>query len=113
MIANESKTDVTTESATRTPRVRRSAAVGVVALLALAACTSDPGPRKVAEDIIRAEALENPSLDEDCMLAVLDDFDDEQLEQIAGDLGSSNADTSAGGQAELDAYQAALEACNA
>lgn len=87
--------------------------MGVVALLALAACTSDPGAQRVAEDIIRAESLENPRLDEECMLDALEDFTNEELEEIAGDIGSSNADTNAEGQAALDAFQTALEDCNA
>ncbi len=85
----------------------------MIALLALAACTSDPGPQKVAEDIIRAEALENPSLDEECMLDALEDFDDEELEAIAGDLDSSNADTKTQGEEALADFQGVLEACNA
>ncbi len=91
---------------------RRIGAVAVIAVLTLAACTSDPGPRRVAQDIIKAEALANPELDEECMLGVLDDFTDDQLEAISEQLNSSNEATQAEGQAASDEYSAALDACN-
>lgn len=103
-----------TETATTEPRRRRVAlsAVGIVALLSLGACTSDPGPKRVAQDIIKAEALANPNLDEQCMLDALDEFSSGDLETIAEQVESENADTVAAGQVELDAFQSALEACN-
>lgn len=105
-------TDDTLDAKSAPRRGRRSAAAGVVALLALAACTSDPGPRRVAEDIIEAQAIENPALDEKCMLDALGEFTDDQLDDITNDLDSSNAGTQADGQAALDEFEAALTACN-
>lgn len=93
---------------------RRIGAVAVIAILTLGACTSDPGARRVAQDIIKAETEDDPSSDRrDCMLKVLeDDFTDEDLENITSQLGSTNTETQAEGQAALDEYDAALSACN-
>lgn len=95
---------------------RRLAAVGVIALLGLAACTSDPSAKKVASDIIEAQALAAEEAGEDfpeqCMLDALDTFTNEELEEIANDLSNTNADTRAEAQVALDAFEAALAACN-
>ncbi|MEL6890786.1 MAG: hypothetical protein AAFP84_04265 [Actinomycetota bacterium] len=96
----------------RARRTRRGVAVAVVGLLALTACTSDPGPKRVAEDIIKAEAFSNPDLDEECLLAELEKFSDDDLRQIESDLSASNSDSNDRGEAALVAYQRSLEACN-
>ncbi len=100
------------DSRSRQRSARRVGAVALLAVLTLGACTSDPGPRRVAQDIIKAEALENPELNEECMLEALKEFSDDQLEEVAADLDSSNADTQASGESELANFQAALDACN-
>ena len=92
--------------------VRRVVAVALLGVLALGACTSDPGPRRVAQDIIKAEALENPELDAECMLKALDQFTDADLEGITQQLDSANEGTQTEGQAALDEFTAALNACN-
>jgi len=93
---------------------RRIGAVAVIAVLALGACTSDPGARRVAQDIIKAETEDDPNSDRrDCMLKVLEeDFTDSDLEAITNQVNSSNTGTQAEGQAALDEYEAALSACN-
>lgn len=91
---------------------RRIGAVAVIAILTLGACTSDPGVRRVAQDIIKAEAEANPELDEQCMLDALDEFTDDQLKSITDQINSANEDTQAQGQADLDEFEAALAACN-
>ncbi len=96
----------------RPPSARRIGAVAVLAALALGACSSDPGPKRVAQDIIKAEALANPELNEECMLEALDGYENEALEAIAGDLESSNAETQAAGESALADFQADLDACN-
>lgn len=83
-------------------------------MLALSACTSDPGPKRVAEDIIKSESLnrreaidrgENVEpLNEECLLDALDDFSDDELTAINGDLDS-------GDETSRDAFATALEAC--
>lgn len=101
-----------TSSGARQRPGRRVAAVAVIALFGLGACTSDPGARRVAQDIIKAEAENNPALDEQCMLDALDDFDDDELASITDQLNSANEDTQVEGQAALDDFEAALAACN-
>lgn len=99
----------------RAPGSRRSivraVAAGVVGVVFLGACASDPGPKRVAEDIIRAEAFENPDLDEECLLRELDKFSDDDLRAIQGDLDSSDAARNERGEAALLAYQRSLEVC--
>ncbi len=90
---------------------RRAAGVAVIAALAFSACASDPGPRRVAEDIIRAESVENPDLDEECLLRELERYDDDTLSAIAGDLSASDSARNERGEAALLAYQRSLEIC--
>ena len=105
-------TETETRRSARPGRGRRAAASGIIALFMLSACTSDPGPRRVAQDIIKAEAEANPDLDEECMLTALEAFSDSDLEDISTLLDSANEDTQVEGQAALDEFQAALTACN-
>ncbi len=91
--------------------VRRGIAAGIVGLLTLTACTSDPGPRRVAQDIINAEAETNPDLDKDCLLARLDDYSNSELEAIANGLDKSGSDDEAQAKADLEAFKADLETC--
>lgn len=93
-------------------------AVGAVALVGLTACTSDPGPKRVAQDIIKTEAYNAeqagepwPDGVEDCMLERLDEYSDDDLTSIADDLAASNATQNEEGAAALAAYEADLAAC--
>ena len=79
--------------------------------LAFTACASDPGPKRVAQDIIEAEAFRNPDLDKDCLLRELDRYSDSDLRQISSDLNSDNAADREAGEAALLAYQRSLEIC--
>lgn len=92
-------------------RVWRGVATGVIGLLALSACTSDPGPKRVAQDIIKAESLDNPDLDEECLLGKLDDYSNSDLEAISEGLLKTGPDK-VEAEAQLAQYQADLETCN-
>lgn len=96
----------------RKHRSRRAIAAAVVGLLALSACTSDPGPRRVATDIIEAEAENNPDLDVECLTDAVDEFSDDELTAIHNDLTASNAEQNADGEAALEEFRQALAACN-
>lgn len=90
--------------------------MGVIALLGLASCTSDPGANRVARDIVEAQAIAAAEAGEDfpeeCMLEVLsNDFSNDELADITDALNSANAETRAEGQQALDAFEAALAAC--
>ena len=93
-------------------------AVGVVALVGLSACTTDPGPKRVAEDIIKTEAYNAeqagdpwPEGVEDCMLERLGEYSDDELSSIAEDLDAQNAARNEEGEAALAAYEADLAGC--
>ena len=114
MKANESTTAELAPAAAGRPagRVRRGVAAAVIGLLAVSACTSDPGPKRVAQDIIKAESLDNPDLDEDCLLEKLDDYENDDLVAIADDLDKENSADQAAAEEALAQFQADLEACN-
>ena len=57
-----------------------SLAVGLAAVLALGACTSNPSVKAVAQDIVQSIGLEPD--EETCMMAALDDYTDAELEAI-------------------------------
>jgi hypothetical protein len=111
--ANTLTTTATGDTTTqRTPRrARRSIAAAVVGLLALSACTSDPGPKRVVQDIVEAEAVNNEDLDKDCMLDAIDEFSDEELEKMANDLDSSDPSAAAQAAEGFESFSTALEAC--
>lgn len=108
-----------TTGTTRTPSPhartlpgRRMVGVALAAIIALGACTSDPGPRRVAQDIINAEAENNPDLDRECMLDALGEFSDDDLESISQQLDSANTETQAEGEAAFAEFRRSLSACN-
>ena len=92
-------------------RNRRRLAAAVVGLVVLGACTSDPGPKRVAQDIIKAESFANPELDEECLLDQLDNYTNDELVAIAEGLDRENSADQAEAQEALAEYQADLEAC--
>ncbi len=91
------------------------AIASTVGLLALTACTSNPGPSRVAEDIIQAETVraeeDGVTLNEDCLLGVLENFSDDDLRDIADNLESSNPDDQRAGESALAAYELQLQGC--
>jgi len=105
-----SRPDAPVPSGARSRRVKAIAAA-IGAVLLFSACTSDPGPKQVAEDIIKAESLNNPDLDEECLLTALDRYTDSDLRAIADDLNSSDSARNEEGEAALLAYQRSLELC--
>ncbi len=82
----------------------------MIGVLALSACTSDPGPKRVAQDIIKAESEMNPELDEECLLDELDNYTNEELVAIADGLDATGPDQ-VEAEAALEKYQADLETC--
>lgn len=102
-------------------RARIGAAVAAVALLGLTACTSDPGPKRVAEDIIKSIDLENENraeeglapivADEECLLAELDKFSNDDLKAIADDLNADNSERNAEGETAIAAFELSLARC--
>ena len=90
-----------------------SLAVGLVAVVGLGACTSQPSVKAVAEDIVESIGLEPD--EETCMLTALDDYTDAELEAIGEanetvDFSQPNA-VEAQGTAELQRFFDDLNRC--
>ena len=83
-------------------------AIGVVAVLGVSACTSDPSPNRVAEDLVRTLTQDLPDIQE-CMLGVIDDYD---LNNLGDEANSDNPDVSDPALAELANFEADLAACD-
>jgi hypothetical protein len=83
-------------------------ALGVVAVFGVSACTSDPSPRRVAQDLVNTVAQDEPEI-RDCMLKVIDTYD---LNDLGDKATSENADVSAPALAELDQFEADLVGCD-
>jgi len=83
-------------------------AVGLVAVLGVSACTSDPSATRIAQDLVRTQTQNLPEIQE-CMLGVIDDYD---LNDLGDKALSENADVSDPADAELAKFQADLEACD-
>jgi len=87
--------------------VRRALAIFAVAVVGLSACDSDPGRKRVAEDIIDT-AFERGELDEEqrlCMFERVEAYSESELEQIA------KSAEAAGPGTELELFEADLVAC--
>lgn len=95
----------------RVGRSRLGVAAAVVGLLALGACTSDPGPKRVAQDIIKTESLANPDLNEECLLERLDDYSNDELVSISEGLDKQNSADQVAAEDDLAKFQADLETC--
>jgi hypothetical protein len=87
----------------------RTVAVAAVVVLGASACTSDPSPKRVAEDLIRTLA-ETPEVEE-CMLEVLDGYSSSQLEDIGKNVTEGDLDEQAEANAALAEFEADLAAC--
>jgi uncharacterized lipoprotein len=84
-------------------------AIGLVAVLGLSACQSEPSPERVARDLVRTLALDHPEVEE-CMLALIDD--DYDLNDLGEKANSENPEISGPARAELDRFEADLVACD-
>ena len=83
-------------------------AIGLVAVLGMSACTSDPSAQRVAEDLIKTQTQDHPDIEE-CMLGVAEDYD---LNDLGDKANSENAEISRPALAELDQFEADLVACD-
>jgi hypothetical protein len=93
---------------------RSLAAVALVALAGLSACTSDPSAKRVAQDLVNTITMEPGGGGEkvrDCMLDVIDGYTTDELEAIGNDALSENAETKAEADKALAKFEADLAAC--
>jgi len=93
-------------------RSRRSIVAAVCGLLVLGACTSDPGPKRVAQDIVKAESIANPDLDEECLLGKIDDYSNDELVSISEGLEKENSADQEAAEEDLAKFKADLESCS-
>jgi len=84
-----------------------TAALALVAMLGVSACTTDPSPTRVAQDLVKTETEGQPKIQE-CMLGVIDDYD---LDQLGEDAVGDNAEKAAAADAELAKFETDLAAC--
>ncbi len=92
--------------------ITNALAIGLVAVLGVSACTSDPSAVRVAEDLVKTVAQDFPDI-EACMLDVIDDYDDEfGLNTLGSDARSGNEEVSAPAIAILDDFESDLAACD-
>lgn len=90
-------------------RSTRLLGVLVIAALGVSACTSNPGPKRVAEDLINT--LADTDEERDCMLDILDGYSDSELESLGNDVNEGDEATQAAAQVELDQLEARLSSC--
>ncbi|MGB3733687.1 MAG: hypothetical protein WA964_01930 [Ilumatobacter sp.] len=88
-----------------------SVSVLLATILVVVGCTSDPGPRQVAQDIIEAEYERDKTLDKDCLLARLKEWTDDELREIVAGLDASTPDERQAAQDQLDEFEASLAGC--
>jgi len=88
--------------------ITRTLAVAAVAVLGVSACTSDPSPTRVAEDLVKTQTQDFPEIQE-CMLGVIEDYD---LDDLGNDAASETPDVRDPAVAELDRFEADLVACD-
>ncbi len=83
-------------------------AIAAVAVFGVTACTSDPSPRRVAQDLVRTQAQNFPDIEE-CMLGVIEDYD---LNGLGDDALSETPGVRDPALAELASFEADLVACD-
>ncbi len=83
-------------------------AIGLIAVLGVSACTSDPSAERVAEDLIKTQTEGLPEI-QDCMLGVVGDYN---LNDLGSDATSENPEISGPAIAELDQFESDLAACD-
>ena len=106
-LANPEISALTDSAASPKRHVRRVVAALVVAVVGLSACNSDPGPKRVVEDIINTAVDQGDLTREqgDCMFELVDAYSEDELKAIT----DSAADAGPGTAIEI--FEADLAAC--
>jgi len=81
--------------------------VALVAVLGLSACQSDPSAKRVAQDLVKTLAADDPVAQE-CMLDVIDEYD---LNALGADANDGDEAEQAAANAELAKFEADLVDC--
>ena len=86
-------------------------AIGLVAVLGVTACESDPSAKRVAQDLVRTLTQDQPEVEE-CMLDVIDGYSESELEDIGNDSLDGDAASQAAANEALDKFEADLAECD-
>jgi hypothetical protein len=86
-------------------RTLRAVAVALVALVGLSACASTPSAKRIALDSVETLDVAEPV--KVCMRDAIEEYDQEQLQQIAELADAGNSE----GIAELARFEASLRSC--
>ncbi len=89
-------------------RITNTLAIGLLAVLGVSACSSDPSPQRVAEDLVKTLTQDHPEIEE-CMLEVVGSYD---LNELGKNASNENPEISDPALAELDEFEAELAACD-
>lgn len=81
----------------------------MIAAMGVSACTSQPSAKRVAEDLINT--LAETDEERECMLAKVDAYSKDELQDIGDDAESGDEAAKAAANEELDKLQAELESC--
>ncbi len=84
-------------------------AVAAMSVLGLSACSSDPSAKRVAEDLVNT--LAETDDERDCMLAIVDEYGEDRLQQLGEDANGSDATKKAAADEALDEFETELAAC--
>ena len=93
----------------RSPRHTAVLAALVTTVLGVSACTSDPTPKRVAEDLINT--LAETDEERECMLDILDGYSAGELEALGNAVNEGDQAEQADAQRQLDEFQARLSSC--
>ena len=85
-------------------------AIGLVAVLGITACESDPSAHRVAEDLVKTLTADEPEVQE-CMLEVIDGYTESELQDLGNDSLDGDAASKAKADEALDKFEADLAAC--
>ena len=86
-------------------------AIGLVAVLGVTACESDPSAKRVAQDLVKTLTIDHPEIQE-CMLDVIDGYTESELEDIGNDALDGDAASQAAANEALDKFEADLAECD-
>jgi hypothetical protein len=93
----------------RAPRSSALLAALAVVVLGVTACTSDPSPKRVAEDLINT--LAETDEERECMLDILDGYSAGELEDLGNAVNEGDQAEQTAAQTQLDEFQARLSSC--
>jgi hypothetical protein len=92
------------------------AAIALAATGLLGACTSQPSVKAVAKDVVQSITVPGsgehlPEAQQECMLKVIDDMTNDELDKLGAENLNATITSSGGGNAEMQAFIDKLQRC--